>query len=92
MTALISVWKGTSCLGTCDAKCYNATNERCTCVCLGLNHGKHLEGAKFQTENHFRLLTLQWERDDPDAVVLRAHGEPPVPALNSDPQHKNAAQ
>lgn len=24
----------------CDARCYNAKNEKCTCCCGGRNHGK----------------------------------------------------
>lgn len=25
--------------GKCDEKCYNATSDRCLCVCGGMNHG-----------------------------------------------------
>lgn len=25
---------------SCDARCYNSTHKKCTCVCKGLLHGK----------------------------------------------------
>lgn len=30
----------------CDAKCYNAKSETCTCICEGVNHGVGLEQAR----------------------------------------------
>ena len=27
-------------IGRCDARCWDAKQPRCTCVCGGLNHGK----------------------------------------------------
>ena len=45
MTTLIAVYKGSGdggsvCVGRCDAKCYEAIEPECTCVCGGMNHGK----------------------------------------------------
>ena len=32
-------------MGRCDAKCYNATGEKCECICGGLNHGAGINKA-----------------------------------------------
>lgn len=29
----------------CDARCYNAKGEKCTCICGGANHGVGLDKA-----------------------------------------------
>lgn len=34
----------------CDARCYNAKNRKCTCVCGGANHGVGLQAAIRYTE------------------------------------------
>lgn len=36
---LIAAYNSDGCIGRCDAKCYNATCEECTCICGGANHG-----------------------------------------------------
>ena len=42
----------------CDARCYNARGDVCTCVCDGLNHGIGLEAATDKTtENADKLLS-----------------------------------
>ena len=33
----------------CDAKCYEATNSKCTCICGGMNHGVGLKRAQDNT-------------------------------------------
>ena len=30
---------------SCNANCYNAKGDACTCICNGINHGKGLDGA-----------------------------------------------
>lgn len=85
MTALISATKGTKCLGMCTAKCYNSKLKRCTCVCLGLNHGQGLDYARFRTEHHFHLLVKQWSRNDPKVVLLRGHGHLATPPPKQNP-------
>jgi len=45
MTTLIICTDGES-IRRCDAKCYNATGETCTCVCGGMNHGVGESAAK----------------------------------------------
>jgi hypothetical protein len=39
MTTLIEVRNSEGVVGRCDAKCYNATDARCVCICGGANHG-----------------------------------------------------
>ncbi|MCA9875472.1 MAG: hypothetical protein KC441_17500 [Anaerolineales bacterium] len=45
MTTLISYQSSSGEKGRCDAKCYNAKNENCTCICGGKNHGAGLDQA-----------------------------------------------
>lgn len=45
MTTLISYQSSGGDQGRCDAKCYNAVNSDCTCICGGENHGAGLERA-----------------------------------------------
>lgn len=42
---LITVGNSEEIVGRCDAKCYNAKHEKCTCVCSGRNHGVGLARA-----------------------------------------------
>ena len=39
MTTLISVHNSSGLVGRCDAKCYDAIDQKCTCICDGANHG-----------------------------------------------------
>ena len=34
----------------CDAKCYNATGEKCTCICGRVNHGVGYQQACDNTQ------------------------------------------
>jgi hypothetical protein len=45
---LMSVYTSGGCIGRCDAKCYNAHEPICDCLCGGANHGAGLQQA---TEN-----------------------------------------
>lgn len=39
-------------IGRCDARCYNAKNKKCKCICEGYNHGKGInEAIKFTISN-----------------------------------------
>jgi hypothetical protein len=40
----------------CDAHCYNAKGEKCTCCCGGKNHGKGLQAALRQSAKHAHEL------------------------------------
>lgn len=50
MTTLIAVYNSSGCVGRCDAKCYNAKEHECTCVCGGANHGVGRNKAMANTE------------------------------------------
>lgn len=52
MVTLISVYNNTGCIGRCDEKCYDAKEEKCDCVCGGMNHGKGKEQAIDNAEKH----------------------------------------
>jgi hypothetical protein len=39
MTTLIAVYDSDGCRGRCDARCYEAKNPQCDCICGGRNHG-----------------------------------------------------
>lgn len=36
---LIAIYNSDGCVGRCDAKCYNASEPGCDCICGGMNHG-----------------------------------------------------
>ena len=36
-------------LGRCDARCYNATEPECVCICRGKNHGIGISKALVNT-------------------------------------------
>lgn len=45
MTTLIEVRNSSGVVGRCDARCYNAKNPDCDCICGGKNHGAGIEKA-----------------------------------------------
>jgi hypothetical protein len=45
MTMLIAVYNSDGCQGRCDARCYDAAEEQCDCICGGRNHGAGQEQA-----------------------------------------------
>lgn len=53
MATLIAVYTSDGCVGRCDAKCYNAADQSCDCVCGGMNHGAGRDAAMQQTKDHF---------------------------------------
>lgn len=55
MTTLISLHGFSAPPGRCDANCYDATSDVCTCICGGRNHGSGLHQAIAQTK--------QWAHD-----------------------------
>jgi hypothetical protein len=56
MTTLISVWNSEGCVGRCDAKCYDAAEPECDCICGGRNHG----AGKQQALDNTRELAESW--------------------------------
>ncbi len=59
MTTLIAIYGSEGCDGRCDARCYDAKNHNCNCVCGGRNHGVGLEKAAENT----REMVDQWVED-----------------------------
>jgi DNA (cytosine-5)-methyltransferase 1 len=45
MTTLIAVYDSDGCVGRCDARCYEAQEPECDCICGGRNHGAGLQRA-----------------------------------------------
>jgi hypothetical protein len=45
MTTLIVVGNSEGVVGRCDAKCYEAREPECDCICGGRNHGVGLQRA-----------------------------------------------
>jgi predicted methyltransferase MtxX (methanogen marker protein 4) len=45
VTTLIAVYNSEGCQGRCDAKCYEAQEPPCDCICGGRNHGAGLAQA-----------------------------------------------
>jgi hypothetical protein len=59
MATLIAAYNSDGCIGRCDAKCYNAKGDKCTCICGGRNHGAGLAQARENTIE----LGQQWARE-----------------------------
>jgi len=53
MTTLMAVYDADSCVGQCDAECYDATVPGCGCICGGRNHGAGLPQAIRNTLEHW---------------------------------------
>lgn len=73
MSTLIAVYNSDGCVGRCDAKCYQASEPGCDCICGGRNHGAGLEQARENT----REIAESWverfaESRGLDAAQLRA--------------------
>lgn len=56
MTTLISYQSSGGDQGRCDAKCYDAAEEECDCICGGRNHG----AGKQQAIENTRELAGSW--------------------------------
>jgi len=64
MTTLLEVHTTSGIVGRCDAKCYNAKHEKCTCVCCGRNHGKGLAQALEQTQDEFERWVEMYAQEN----------------------------
>lgn len=53
---LIAVYTSEGCVGRCDAKCYEAQEPHCDCICGGMNHGA---GAQHAIDNT-RQMAEAW--------------------------------
>ena len=67
MATLIAAYNSDSCLGRCDAKCYNATEPECTCICGGRNHGAGRNQAIENTAELAEAWIQRYRLDHPDA-------------------------
>ena len=56
MTTLIAVYNSEGCVGRCDARCYEAAEPDCDCICGGRNHG----AGKEQAIDNTRELAEKW--------------------------------
>lgn len=76
MTTLIAVYGSEGCKGRCDARCYDAHEPHCDCICGGRNHGAGLKQAVDNT----RQMAGEWMQAYASQHPLHdAHWE--VPAL-----------
>lgn len=71
MTTLIAVYDSSGrCIGRCDARCYNAEEPKCECICGGRNHGKGLQKALDNTRE-WLLEELETTGFEETATTLR---------------------
>jgi hypothetical protein len=56
VTTLIAVYNSEGCIGRCDARCYEAAEPECDCICGGRKHGAGQEQALDNT----RELAESW--------------------------------
>lgn len=63
MSTLIAVYNSSGCVGRCDAKCYDAIEDECDCICGGANHG----AGKQQAIDNTRAWADTW--------ISRAHND-----------------
>jgi hypothetical protein len=52
MSTLIAVYTSEGCIGRCDARCHDAHEPDCDCICAGRNHGAGREQAIINTQQH----------------------------------------
>jgi hypothetical protein len=56
VTTLIAVYNSDGCVGRCDARCYDAAEPDCDCICGGRNHG----AGRQQAIGNTRELAEGW--------------------------------
>ena len=60
MSTLIAFYKSDGrCIGRCDAKCYDATEPGCTCICGGANHG----AGRSQAVQNTKTAAVAWAKE-----------------------------
>lgn len=60
MSTLISVYNSDGLVGRCDAKCHDATQPNCDCVCGGMNHGAGRKKAMENTRQHAESMIKEY--------------------------------
>lgn len=73
MTTLITASSSAGIVGTCDARCYNATGDTCACICYGLNHGKGEEFAITFTDHLCEIMAQQIKMRYPHVTLVTFH-------------------
>jgi hypothetical protein len=68
MTTLIVVYNSDGIIGRCDARCYNAKQPHCDCVCHGKNHG---QGIQIAAQNALKDAAEWLEAAQPDDITNR---------------------
>lgn len=59
----MAVYSSDGCVGRCDARCHEAEELECKCVCFGANHGVGLAKAQRNTrENAEKWIPQYAER------------------------------
>lgn len=63
MATVIAVYNSEGLVGRCDAKCHNAQQPDCTCICGGANHGAGHERAVENTREMAQAWIEQYVQD-----------------------------
>jgi hypothetical protein len=58
---LIAVYTSEGCIDRCDAKCYEAQEPACDCICGGMNHGAGVQQATENTRRHAEVMIEKYE-------------------------------
>jgi hypothetical protein len=76
VTTLIAVYNSEGCVSRCDARCYDADEPDCECICGGRNHG----AGQQQALDNTRELAESWlERARANGQDI-THAEMAMPA------------
>ncbi|MFI9595742.1 hypothetical protein [Nonomuraea sp. NPDC052265] len=89
MSTLIAFYNSEGLVGRCDAKCYQAHESGCHCICAGSNHGVGLYRALANMQTYVESwVDLAHRRgwrvhliEFADAVVQPEPSEVPLPAV-----------
>lgn len=66
MTTLIAAYNSEGCIGRCDAKCYDAHDPECACICGGKNHGAGKSTAMTNTVEMANQWIDEYSKQHPD--------------------------
>lgn len=87
MTTIITASDAAGVVGTCDAKCYDAKHDKCSCICYGLNHGKGKEFAITFTDHLYEIVAQQIKIRFPNVQLVSFH-QPSLELTFELPQRK----
>ncbi len=68
MATLIAVYNSEGCVGRCDAKCYNAADPECDCVCGGATHGAGFARAVDNTRQMAERMIEDYRQRHPEVT------------------------